>query len=126
MNEQQRAELLATVKDRIVAEEGSPIGPILINPAKRPGIWVVVHCLWAYLGSSFSAAMLTAVLSDWWITERDGELWEEDLEWFERRAHLGKDWEQFELPLFKEERRIRLAHNIQLATTDDPNDFYSK
>ena len=56
--------------------------------------------------------MLTAQLSDWWIPSRDGDLTADDIEWFDTRAKLGETWKKRELPMFKEERRTRLALNI--------------
>ncbi|MEZ5941154.1 MAG: hypothetical protein R3C18_07170 [Planctomycetaceae bacterium] len=120
MTESEQQEILATLKECIVADPNVRIGPVTkdLSP-HHSGLWVPIGDILAYLGASVKAAMLTAQQSDWWIPSRDGPLTEDDVEWFEVRATFGEAWEQNEIPLFKEERRRRLALNIQLATTDD-------
>ncbi len=129
--------ILKTFKEYILLARDVEIGPLTENPSplydngpnfssfrtrgEMPGIWIQVAGHQAYLGASYEAALLTAQLSDWWIPSRDGELLIDDMEWFETRATLGENWAQQELRMFREERRTRLAHNIQLATTDERN-----
>lgn len=122
MTEEEKQQLLSTIFDCICADEEIKIGPVL-DPSKLGllGIWVLIMKVPAYFGKTFQAAMLTAQLSDWWILPRDGKMLIDDIEWIEERATLGENWEQKEIPMFKEERRIRLAFNIQLATSDDPD-----
>ncbi len=108
--------LIETLKEAMHADSNVEISPVLES---SKGIWISVAGQQAYLGGSYQAAMMTAQLSDWWIPTRDGNLADDDREWFEVRAKLGENWEEQEIPMFKEERRIRLAHNIQLATSDE-------
>ena len=123
MTEAERLQILEAFRDAIQADPRIVIGPIT-EDIKSTGteIWINVAGQQAYLGTNYKAAMLTAQLSDWWIPSRDGKLTEDDREWFETRATLGNNWEERELPMFKEERRIRLAHNIQIATNDELKD----
>ena len=123
MTEAERLLILEAFRDAIQADPRIVIGPIT-EDIKSTGIeiWISVAGQRAYLGANYKAAMLTAQLSDWWIPSRDGKLTEDDREWFETRATLGNNWEERELPMFKEERRIRLAQNIQIATNDELKD----
>lgn len=112
-------QLLQRVLEYIVAPADSGIGPVLVDASPElPGVWLKLPNHFAFLGPNIESAWLTAELSDWWIPQRDGELSVEDRNWFQRRATLGDDWKTHELPIYREERRIRLAHNIQLATDD--------
>ena len=138
MTESEELEILTTFKDCILADPLLEIGPIVDNPSpesdyspifgcfltrwNQPGIWIRVAGEWAYLGSSFESALFTAQLSDWWFPNRDGELLRDDIDWFETRSSLGDSWEYWELPMFREERRMRLAQNISLATDDNFSD----
>lgn len=123
MTEAERLQILEAFRDAIQADPRIVIGPIT-EDIKSTGteIWINVAGQQAYLGTNYKAAMLTAQLSDWWIPSRDGKLTEDDREWFETRATLGDNWEEKELPMFKEERRMRLAQNIQIATNDELKD----
>lgn len=122
MTEQERQQLLKIFIECIVAHPAVTIGPVLENSGPdRPGVWIRVLDQVAYLGTTFESAVFTAQQSDWWIPDRDGGLLTDDIEWFEERAKLGEEWEQKELPMFREERRIRRTLNIQLATDDDSN-----
>ncbi len=122
MTEEEKQQILRTFIDCICAEKGTKIGPVRDHSGSDPsGIWIPIMGEQAYLGKTFEAAMLTARLSDWWILPRDGKMLLDDIEWIEERATLGENWEQQEIPMFKEERRIRLAFNIQLAVNDDPD-----
>ena len=113
MTKAEEITLIETLKEAIQADPKVEIGPVIENSS---GIWISVAGQQAYLGSSYQSAMMTAQLSDWWIPSRDGKLTGDDQEWFETRATLENRWEEQEIPMFKEERRIRLAHNIQLVT----------
>jgi len=120
MTEAERLQILEAFKEAIVANPQIEFGPVLENDSpKTMGIWIQVSGYWAYLGANYKAAILTAQLSDWWIPSRDGKLTNDDREWFETRATLGNNWEEQEVPMFKQERRTRLALNIQIATTDE-------
>ena len=123
MTEAERLQILEAFRDAIQADPRIVIGPIT-EDIKSTGteIWINIAGQQAYLGTNYKAAMLTAQLSDWWIPSRDGKLTEDDREWFETRATRGNNWEEQELPMFKEERRIRLAQNIQIATNDELKD----
>lgn len=122
MNEAEKDQILELFKECIVADPDLEFGPVIENASPEfTGIWIQVAGHLAYLGASHEAAMLTARLSDWWIPKRDGNLLDDDREWFETRAKIGKVWEQQELRMFKQERRTRLAHNIGLATRGDLN-----
>lgn len=123
MTEDKKRKLLATVFDGICADKDATIGPVLENlDGDHPGIWLVVRGQRAFLGTSFRAAMFTGRRADWWIPKRDGKMLLDDIQWFERRSTLPcSTWERHELPMFKEERRTRLAMNIQLATGDGSN-----
>ncbi|WP_237228825.1 hypothetical protein [Rubinisphaera sp. JC750] len=123
MTEAERLQILEAFRDAIQADPRIEIGPVT-EAIKLTGteIWINVAGQQAYLGANYKAAMLTAQLSDWWIPRRDGKLTEDDQEWFETRATLGNNWEERELLMFKEERRIRLAQNIQIATIDELKD----
>lgn len=110
--------LIETLREAIHANAKIEIGPVVENST---GIWISVAGKQAYLGSSYQSAKMTAQLSDWWIPGRDGEITDDDREWFEARTTLGSSWEEQEIPMFKEERRTRLAHNIGLATNDELN-----
>lgn len=118
MTEAEENNIIEVFKEAIHAGPETEIGPIVRNARE---IWINVAGQLAYLGGSYEAALLTARLSDWWIPERAGNLMKDDREWFETRAKLGNGWENRELPMFKEERRTRLAQNIQLATSDEPD-----
>lgn len=123
VTEAERLQILEAFRDAIQADPRIEIGSIT-EDIKSTGteIWINVAGQQAYLGANYRAAMLTAQLSDWWIPSRDGKLTEDDREWFEARATLGNNWEERELPMFKEERRMRLAQNIQIATNDELKD----
>lgn len=116
MTKAEEEDLFETFKEAIHADPKVEIGPVVENST---GIWISVAGKQAYLGSSYQSAMMTAQLSDWWIPSRDGKITDDDREWFEARATLGSSWEEQEIPMFKEERRTRLAHNIGLATNDE-------
>ncbi|TWT60835.1 hypothetical protein [Rubinisphaera italica] len=123
MTEQEKDQILKLFKECIVANPDLEFGPIIEDDScEYKGIWIQVAGYQAYLGASYQAAMLTAQLSDWWIPSRDGNLLDDDREWFETRAMIGNDWEQQELRMFKQERRTRLALNIGLATRGDLKD----
>lgn len=123
MTEAERLQILETFKEAIMANPHIEFGPVLENDSPESmGIWINIAGQQAYLGANYASAMLTAQLSDWWIPSRDGNLMDDDREWFETRATLGKNWEEQEPPMFKEERRIRQAQNIGLATDDELND----
>ena len=117
MTEAEQHQILTTFKESIVADPKLEFGPIIEDHSPdQPGIWIQAAGYQAYLGTSYEAALLTAQLSDWWIPSRDGNLTADDIEWFDTRAILGENWEKREIPMFKEERRTRLAHNIGIAT----------
>ena len=122
MTEEQREQVRQAVIEWIVAHPHVRIGPVQESSTPdNPGIWIRVLDQWAYLGQTVESALFTARLSDWWITDRDGSLLTDDVQWFEERARLGERWEQQELTMFREERRTRRVLNIGLATDDDPN-----
>lgn len=122
VTEEQREQLRQEVMEWIVAHPEVQFGPVEESSTPdRPGIWIRVLDQWAYLGQTIESALFTARLSDWWIADRDGSLLPDDILWFEERARLGESWEQQELNMFQEERRIRRVLNIELATDDDPN-----
>ena len=119
MTEAEQQTILNTLKEHILADPNVEFGPLTVNQLPDwPGIWIQIAGHEAYLGASYEAALLTAQLSDWWVLSRDGKLLDDDREWFETRATLGKSWEEKELRMFKEERRMRLALNISIATRD--------
>lgn len=119
MTEAERHRILETFKIAIYADPEIEIGPVTeLFSSARSEIWIHVAGHRAYLGGSYLAALFTAQLSDWWILDRDGNLLDDDREWFESRAKIGERWEEWELPIFKQERRMRLAQNIQIATSD--------
>lgn len=106
----------------IVAHPEGPFGPVEESSTPdRTGIWIRVLNQWAYLGLTIESALFTARLSDWWITERDGPMLTDDVQWFEERSRLGESWEQQELWMFQEERRIRRVLNVEIATDDNPH-----
>lgn len=121
MNDYEKQEILSTLKESIFSDPKLKIGPVFEKSMDDGGgIWVMIAKHEAYLGACHESAMLTAKLSDWWIQGRDGELTTDDRKWFERRAKLGDQWEQQEIPIYREERRLRLAQNIGLATNGEP------
>jgi len=120
LTESEKQQILKVLKEQIVAAPRADIGPVTESPTPdKVGIWIPVVGEWAYLGASQEAAFLTAKLSDWWIPERDGELTQDDTQWFEQRAKLGDNWMDAEIRMYQEERRRRVALNVTLATDDD-------
>lgn len=120
MTSDEADQILDLIRTAIVADPDVAIGPVRKQANNGvEGIWLHVDGEVAYLGKTIAAAKRTADKSDWWIPERDGKLSNDDIEWFEKRAELGAEWELHELPTFKQERRQRLALNIGMAT--DPN-----
>lgn len=117
MTEEEQQTLLGIISEAFPPEDQIYIGAVYENQiSSEQGIWVEINKSKAFFGLTIQSALFTARKADWWYPRRDGKLIQDDFEWFELRASLGKNWEESEPKMMKAESRSRVALNIQMET----------
>ena len=117
MTEEEQQKLLEIISEAFCPEDQIHIGAVYENPSPtEQGIWAEINKSKAFFGLTTKAALFTARQADWWYPRRDGNLIQDDFDWFELRANSGSDWKELEPKMMKIESRTRVAHNIQMET----------
>ena len=117
MTEEEQQTLLGIISEVFLPEDQIYIGAVYENQSpSEQGIWVEINKSKAFFGLTIQSALFTARKADWWYPLRDGNLIQDDFDWFELRASLGENWEESEPKMMKAESRSRVALNIQMET----------
>ena len=117
MTEKEQQKLLEIISEAFCPEDQIHIGAVYENPSPtKQGVWVEINKSKAFFGLTTKAALFTARQADWWYPRRDGNLIQDDFDWFELRAISGSDWKELEPKMMKIESRTRVALNIQMET----------
>jgi hypothetical protein len=101
--------------ETLLPEVDDVVGDLTSDPhGKDFGWWILLGGQKAFLGRSFTAALVTANLGDWLIYPRDGYPTKEVIAWFDVRAH-DPDWKRLESPEQRKLRRERITLNTELT-----------
>lgn len=135
MEENVREEIRKLITETLLIADPRVVGKVIVSDQPSPrGIWIELNNIPHFLGSTTDAARITAQNGDCWNEERDERLKASDIEWFNKRGHLGPLWTREESPLQEQNRRLRIHANLEWTeswinpTFPDPNeyDYYSE
>ena len=126
INELEKERIRNEIDLTLMPENETNVGDVYEDSInEQTAIFVRLAGVPHFLGTSFAAALFTAEQGDWINPSQHGQVYPEDIEWFERRAKLGPSWNAMETSSQLEERRTRIIFNTELTTPKLKFDYSS-